>query len=122
VLKKYDLLGKVTLYCGDWDLLRRTLEVSREFHIRPTVPVGRTGLPILLEEFNPPIVNIDWVQFSEQLIRDIHVSGKAAFVNTMGANDNAFGITHAIEAGADYLQSDHLDVLMPMLRARGLHR
>ena len=36
VLGKFKLLGKVTLYCGEWDLLRQTLEVSREFRIRPT--------------------------------------------------------------------------------------
>jgi glycerophosphoryl diester phosphodiesterase len=122
VLDKFRLLGKVTLYCGDWDLLRRTLDVSREFRIRPTVPVGRAGLPVLIEKFNPPIVNIDWAEFSEGLIRDVHASGREAFVNTMGPNDNEFGIARAIEAGADYIQSDHLEVLMPMLRSRGLHK
>lgn len=122
ILRREGLLGKVTLYCGDWDLLRRTLEVSREFKIRPTIPLGRIMLPILIREFNPPIVNIDWPQFTEDLIREIHLSGREAFVNTMGANDNEFGILHAIDAGADYIQSDRLDILMPLLRARGLHR
>lgn len=113
--------GKITLYCGSWNLLRATLNVSRDFLARPTVPSGRIGLPRLVQELNPPIVNMDWPQFSEPLVRDVHLAGKKAFVNTMGPNDTEFGMISAIEAGADYLQSDHLDVLVPLLRSRGLH-
>lgn len=125
--KLVELLGqegpaeKLTLYCGDWDLLRATLAIDRGFLARPTVPDGRVGFPHLVREFDPPIVNMDWKQFSEPLIRDIHVAGKKAFVNTMGPNDGEFGIVSAIEAGADYLQSDHLDIVMTVLRSRGLH-
>ncbi len=121
-VERHGLLGEVTLYCGPWTLLRATLEVSREFRIRPTVPYGRMGLPMLLEEFDPPIVNIDWAEFSEPLVRDVHLLGRKAFLNTMGANDTEFGMLRAIEAGADYLQTDHLDVLLPLLRERGLHK
>ncbi len=121
-LSRHGLLGKVTLYCGDWDLLRRTLARSRQFLIRPTVPHGAVGLPILVHEFDPPIVNINWREFSERLIVDVHLAGRKAFLNTMGPNDNEFGILQAIEAGADYIQSDRPDLLLPMLRARGLHR
>jgi hypothetical protein len=32
------------------------------------------------------------------------------------------GIGRAIEAGAEYIQLDHLDVVMRMLRSRGLHK
>jgi len=121
VLEEEGVLGKITLYCGNWDLLRATLQANRGFLARPSVPIGRVGLPHLVQEFDPPIVNMDWRQFSEPLIRDIHVAGKKAFVNTMGPNDNEFGIVNAIEAGADYIQSDHLDILMRLLRSRGLH-
>lgn len=122
VLSRHGLLGKVTLYCGDWDLLRRTLARSRQLLIRPTVPHGLVGLPILVHEFDPPVVNINWREFSERLIVEVHLSGRKAFMNTMGPNDHEFGILLAIEAGADYIQSDRPDLLLPMLRARGLHR
>jgi len=121
-LSRHGLLGKVTLYSGDWGLLRRTLERSRQFLIRPTVPHGAVGLPILIHELDPPIVNINWREFSERLIVQVHLAGRKAFMNTMGPNDTEFGILRAIEAGADYIQSDRPDLLMPMLRARGLHR
>ena len=79
---RHQLSGKATLYCGDWDLLRRTVKVSRDFLLRPTVPQGRVGLPILVHEFDPPIVNINWREFSERLIVDVHLAGRKAFLNT----------------------------------------
>lgn len=112
---------KLTLYCGSWSLMQATLKVGRDFLARPTVPSGRIGLARLVQELNPPIVNMDWPQFSEPLVRDVHLAGKKAFVNTMGPNDTELGMVAAIEAGADYLQSDHLDILVQLLRSRGLH-
>ncbi len=122
VLERHQLLGKVTLYCGDWELLRRTLRISNRFLIRPTAQRGLLGLPILLAELDPPVVNMDWREFSERMIVETHLAGRKAFVNTLGPNDNEFGILRAIEAGADYIQSDRPDILLPLLRARGLHR
>ncbi|MCS7313960.1 MAG: glycerophosphodiester phosphodiesterase family protein [Bryobacterales bacterium] len=119
---RHGLLGKVTLYCGDWGLLRRTLAVSPRFLIRPTAPFGLVGLPILLRELDPPIVNVDWPQFTERLVVEAHLAGRKVFLNAMGANDTEFGLARLIEAGGDYIQSDRLDLLIPMLRARGLHR
>jgi hypothetical protein len=79
------------------------------------------GLPALLEEFDPPTVNIDRAGFSEPLVRDVHLQGRKAFLNTMGSNDTEFGMVQAIEAGADYLQTGYLDVLLALLQERGLH-
>lgn len=121
-LARHQLLGKVTLYCGDWDLLRRTRKVSRDLLFRPTAPRGALGLPILIQELDPPIVNINWQEFSERLVVEAHLAGRKAFLNAMGPNDTEFGILRMIEAGADYLQSDRPDLMMPLLRARGLHR
>lgn len=122
-LRRHGLLGRATLYCGDWDLMRRTLSLTRDLLLRPTVPYGGlVGLPRLIEEFDPPIVNINWREFTERLIVEVHLAGKKAFVNTMGPNDTEFGILRAIEAGADYIQSDRPDLLMPLLRARKLHQ
>jgi len=121
LLKQECPVEHITLYCGNWNLLRDTLKIDHRFLARPTVPDGRIGLPHLVQEFDPPIVNMDWPQFSETLVRDVHLAGKEAFVNTMGPNDTEFGIISAVEAGADYLQSDHLDIVMAVLRSRGLH-
>jgi len=116
------LIGKCTLYCGDWAKLHKTLELEKGFIIRPTASKGIEGLEKVITEFDPPIVNIDWVDFSEEFVRAIHLRGKLAFVNTMGKSDGKESIQRAIKAGADYIQSDQLDLLVPMLRERGLHK
>lgn len=116
------LIGKCTLYCGDRAKLHKTLELEKGFIIRPTAPKGIEGLEKVIAEFDPPIVNIDWVDFSEEFVRAIHLRGKLAFVNTMGKSDGEESILRAINAGADYIQSDQLDLLVPMLRKRGLHK
>jgi glycerophosphoryl diester phosphodiesterase len=116
------LIGKVTLYCGDWAKLHKTLDLEKGFFIRPTAPKGLDGLETVLKEFDPPIVNMDWAFFSEAFVREVHLKGKLAFVNTMGKTDGEESIARAIDAGADYIQTDHLDVLLPLLRARQLHK
>lgn len=121
ILKEEKLLGKVTLYCGDWDLMEEALRLAPEgFLLRPTVPMGEPGLPTVLQTFDPPVININWDEFSETLVRKVHLAGKVSFLNAM-QNDNELIMRLMMETLPDYLQSDHVDVLLPMLRAAGLH-
>ncbi len=114
--------GPLTMYCGDWDLIHATRKVDRNFLFRPTIPeYGETGLTILIQEVDPPIVNINWPHVTKRMVRQVHLAGKLAFINTMGPSDNEVGIRLGIDTGADYIQSDQIDVLMRELRARGLH-
>ncbi len=123
VLRRFRLLGKVTLHCSDAPLLKAAAAAADPgFLIRPTIPFGRAALGPLLEDFDPPIVNIDWPQFSERLVRDIHLHGRKAFLNTMGPNDTEWGLSRVLEAGADYVQTDRLDILVPMLERLEMHR
>jgi len=120
VVRAAGLLGQGTLYCGDWKKLREVVTIEPGFIIRPTAQKGLEGLDAVIEEFDPPLINIDWGNFSEEFVKQIHLRGKLAFVNTMGKNDNEESIERAIDAGADYVQSDELDVVMRVLRGRGL--
>ena len=119
LLEKRGLTG-VTLYCGNWGLMRELQNLCSTIQYRPTVPWGREGMPRLYQEVNPPIVNINWRQFTEQLVRDAHIDGKKAFLNTMGPMDNAYAIQLAIDAGADYIQSDQIDVSYEVVKKSGL--
>jgi glycerophosphoryl diester phosphodiesterase len=121
VIRETGLIGRCTLYCGDWDLLQRTLSANAGFLARPTVPWGGLGLSHLVETFDPPLVNIDWHAITEPLIHDVHLAGKAAFLNTMGEGDGPFRINAAIDAGADYLQSDDIEALVRITKERGVY-
>ena len=121
ILKEFDLLGKLTLYCGDWDLMQATLSLAPNgFMLRPTVP-GVKGLPIVLQKFDPQIVNIDWKEFSAALGQADHVAGKKSFLNAM-QQDTDYIRRLMMNTLPDYLQSDDLDLLIPMLRKKGWHK
>lgn len=120
-LEKHGFLGKVTLYCGDWDMLAQTQKLTDRLYWRPTVPKGWIGLSILIDQFDPPIVNIDWEQFTERLIREVHLAGKKSFLNTM-QHDTEWAMNRVINTLPDYIQSDHVDILMPMLRSKMYHQ
>lgn len=119
-VREAGLIGKVTLYCGNWDVMKRVLAIDGGFLARPTAPMGRPGLKTTLDELDPPIINIDWRFFSEELVREVHLAGKKAFVNTMGNEDNEASLVRAIDAGADYIQTDRMDLLAPLLESRGI--
>lgn len=101
--------------------MKECQKISTDFFFRPGLPILYGGLPSLIQELDPPIVNVDWQEFSEPLVRGIHLSGKKSFLNTM-QHDTEFGMEKMIQTKPDYIQSDHLDILIPMLRARGLHK
>lgn len=122
ILAEENLLGKITLYCGDWELMQHTLSLAPEgFLLRPSVPGGMQGLPIVLQKFDPQIVNINWKEFSEVLVQAVHTAGKKSFLNSM-QQDTDYVRSLMISTLPDYLQSDHIDLMMPLLREQGLHK
>lgn len=102
--------------------MRATLDLEKGFLIRPSVQKTVESLDAIIKEFDPPIVNIEGVDGLAPFVREVHLRGRLAFVNTMGKTDGKESIERAIDAGADYVQSDQLDMLMQVLRARGLHK
>lgn len=122
MLREEDLIGKVTVYCGDWDLMQQTKNLTDDLLWRPTVPFyGVQGLPIVLRQFDPPIINIDWIDFSEELVRKVHLAGRKSFLNTM-QHDTELGIRLMIDTMPDYIQSDQIDILVQLLHERGWKR
>ncbi|MBI1389499.1 MAG: hypothetical protein GC154_13735 [bacterium] len=118
ILRDEGFLDEITCYCGDWNLMAETKKLTDALLYRPSITIGVMGLPIVIQQLDPPIINVDWEQFSEDLIRNIHLAGKKSFVNTM-QHDTDFGIESMLDTAPDYIQSDQMDVLMPMLKARG---
>jgi glycerophosphoryl diester phosphodiesterase len=111
----------LTFYCGSWDLMRAVRDEDRNFLFRPTIPeYGAPGLTILIQELDPPVVNINWPHVTPEMVRQVHLADKLAFINTMGASDHEAGIRLAVETGADYIQSDHLDILVRVLEETGM--
>jgi len=83
--------------------------------VRPGAFDGANGLQKLIDEVNPPIVNVGKGSFSEYYINLIHQKGKLAFVNALRRGDNIKFMKRAIASGADFLQADKLDLLIPLV-------
>lgn len=120
LVREQGLIGQSTLYAGDWDLLRQVREVAPDLRVRPTLR-NRWGMPVVVSTFDPPLVNLGWDKTHRDTIRDIHLGGKLAFVNLLGSNDNAWAAGAAIDAGADYIQTDHIGMLVDVLKQRGVY-
>lgn len=119
-INKFGLQGKTTICC-EIEEMEKIRQLGGDFLWRPSVPIGVAGLPILFQQFDSPIVNLDWQEFSEPLIQGIHLAGKKSFVNTM-QQDTEWAIQAVVQTLPDYIQTDRMDILLPLLRAQGLHQ
>ncbi|MEO8096954.1 MAG: glycerophosphodiester phosphodiesterase family protein [Acidobacteriota bacterium] len=109
-------LKDVTLSCDDAELLHGVLRVAPDLRIRPLVSVSHGGLVVLLQELNPPIVSMQWAQFSRALVDEIHQAGREVFLSTMGRKDTESGLREALDSGVDYIQTDHPELVLKLLR------
>ncbi|MCA9430905.1 MAG: DUF2961 domain-containing protein, partial [Candidatus Omnitrophica bacterium] len=101
----------VTLYCNDLEKRRAMVELSDGgVWPRPKTSLGKWDLPGIIEEWDPPLVNVEWEEFSEDFIKEIHLAGMKAFVNVHSRHDTEYKMIAAMEAGADYIQCDQVDV------------
>lgn len=66
------------------------------------------------------VMGLRRLSFSQKAARSITSSNLHLFCNVMGKYDNERGFDDAIKAGARFIQSDNLDVLIPYLEKRGL--
>jgi glycerophosphoryl diester phosphodiesterase len=118
-LRKHGLMEKATLANNDPDALRKVIELGNgNVQIRPSLPKVTNAIACLQEAYSPPIVNND----APSNFRDIHRAGMKVFTNTMSINAEreTEKIKAAISAGADFIQTDHLDILIPLLEEQNL--
>ena len=114
-------IGKYCTMYGAWD---RCLEVAKyepDIRIRPSANYPKQ-VPELIHKLRPAIVNLNWHTVTEEAVRLAHLGGCHAFVNCLEIADTEFCIERAIEIGADYIQSDRPDLVIEILKRRGIRR
>lgn len=121
MLRERGLLDKATIATEYKTQMRDIVAAAPEARVRPTLLLGPADLPGTIESWDPPVLNVIWRGFRPQLIQNIHLEGRLAFFTTLGKRDNEEGMILAIESGADYIQTDNVETLLRLLRARGLH-
>lgn len=74
----------------------------------------------LSRDYPLELMGLRRLSFSFKAAEAITGSGLHLFCNVMGFSDNERGYEDSIKAGAKFIQSDHLDRLIPYLEERGL--
>jgi glycerophosphoryl diester phosphodiesterase len=120
LVKEAEMIEQSTMY-GSWERCREITELEPRMRIRPTADYP-LQVPELARELRPALINMDWHGVSEEAIRLTHTHGCQAFVNCLGRADTAYYMKIAIEAGADYIQSDRPDLVVEYLKSKNLYR
>lgn len=119
-LRAHGLLGKASLANDDFAVQEKVVQCGEgKVLIRPILPKTATPVADLQKRLNPPLVNTD----NLSTFRDIHCAGMKVWTNTMSPKEEeeTSRIKAAIDAYADYIQTDRLDILVPLLKERGLY-
>ncbi|MDA7520954.1 glycerophosphodiester phosphodiesterase family protein [Verrucomicrobia bacterium] len=115
-----EMIEQSTMY-GSWDRCRAISQLEPRMRIRPTADYP-LQVPELARTLRPSLINMDWHGVSEQAIRLAHTHGCQAFVNCLGRADTPYCMEIAVEAGADYIQSDRPDLVVKYLKSKNLYR
>ena len=93
--------------------------LSPQYALRPHyISVRRTKR--LAKEYSLEIMGLRRLSFSFKAAKAITSSDFHLFCNVMGFSDNERGFEDSIKAGALFIQTDHLDRLIPILESRNL--
>jgi len=119
LLRERGLLEQVTVASGNARFLQKVADLSGgKAIIRPALPEEPDPVVALQKGLDPPLVNIDDLS----RFQEIHLHGMKVFTNAMSERgDEEQRIKTAIAAGADYIQTDRLDILVPLLKEQGLY-
>lgn len=105
--------GNITLYSGNYELLKKISGLTDKLMLRPS-PKG--DMEYMMKYLNAPIVNLSAKNFSKGIADQIHKYNKKAFVNCLFQADKKKLMVKALKSGADYIQTDQLDILIPLVR------
>lgn len=105
--------GNITLYSGNYELLKTISGLTDKLMLRPS-PKG--DLEYMMQYLDAPLVNLSANNFNKEMADQIHQRNKKVFVNCLFKADKKKLMVKALKNGADYIQTDQLDVLIPLVR------
>ncbi|XOV70944.1 MAG: glycerophosphodiester phosphodiesterase [Verrucomicrobiota bacterium] len=120
VVRELDMISDCTMH-GSWGRCQTISDLEPRMRIRPTIDYP-LQVPELARTLRPALINMDWHAVTEEAIRLTHTHGCGAFVNCLERADTALYMELAVEAGADYIQSDRPDLVVEYLKERNLYR
>jgi glycerophosphoryl diester phosphodiesterase len=105
----------VTFLTSDKEKMKRMNELTDNVMLRPSGGRKKQQLIKRQQELDPAIIQMKASKSSKEYIDLIHDLGMKAWVNTLGMQDTKENMIKAINAGADFIQCDNLNILVPLV-------
>ncbi|MEO1321694.1 MAG: glycerophosphodiester phosphodiesterase family protein [Pseudomonadota bacterium] len=108
----------VTVFARSWDYKKLT-GILGKYQLRPHYQ-NKAHTERVAREDRIQVMGLRRRGFSFRAAQNIRDNDVVLFTNVMGFADGPRGFSDSIEAGARFIQTDHLDRLAPYLAERGL--
>ncbi len=118
-LDKAAFAGKAVVY-GTPETLAEYRRIRPKLAIMPDHPDTADLMAKLAAELHPETFDGHLRDWTRDQVAQAHRLGAEVWMDVMGPTDTEQGWAHAIEMGADALQTDHPDRLIAYLRSRKL--
>lgn len=108
----------ITIFARSWDYKKLTGLIGK-YQLRPHYRNKAHTQKVAIED-GIEIMGLRRRAFSFRAARTIRDNNLVLFTNVMGFSDGPRGFSDSIDAGARFIQTNHLDKLAPYLAERGL--
>jgi len=116
--ERFDDGSLVTVFVRSWNY-RKMKRLPKPYLLRPHYRNAAMTAQAARED-RVEVMGLRRRSFSFSAARAIADAKLSLFSNVMGRDDNERGFADSLRAGARFIQTDRLDLLVPYLRERGL--
>lgn len=127
VIKKLECEDQVFWFDNDYEALEYVRNAHQDFMLMPRAYSIEMADSAIVR-FQPEAVHIDFSFYTEDVTTLIKSNNARIWINALGAYDPAFGTDREDEAlekilryGANIIQTDQPELLLILLRKKGLH-
>jgi glycerophosphoryl diester phosphodiesterase len=127
VIKKLECEGQVFWFDNDYEALEHVRNADHHFMLMPRAYSIEMADSAIVR-FQPEVVHIDFSFYTEDVTALIKDGDARIWINALNAYDPAFGTEKEDEAlekilkfGANIIQTDQPELLLNLLRKKGLH-
>jgi len=121
-LDRYGMIDRTVVY-SSIEVLRAIKETRPDLAVMPG-PGRWLAVPgiaaAIVRGLPAEVIDSNLVDWTRERVDEVHDAGGKVYVDTLGQKDNREGMIEAIEMGVDGIDTDHPDLLLEVLRERGL--
>ena len=127
VINKTDTWNQVFFFDNDYDALKEVLSMKPDAMLMPRA-YSYEMADSALNVFHPEVIHIDESFYSQKLTDLIKGENARIWINALGDQDDLIrkgdmdeALNNLLKYGANIIQTDEPELLIPALKAKGLH-